>query len=70
MHLCSRCPVMSACDMQGWADASDSLAISGKDWRDRVPTRPATLPLELNIVCFFPAASIRSGRHTEPKQGG
>ncbi len=38
--------------MQGWADRSDSLARSGQDWPNRLPIRPATLPIELNIVCF------------------
>lgn len=40
--------------MQGWTDHSDSLAKSGQDWPDRLSIRPATLPIELNIVCFTP----------------
>lgn len=38
--------------MQGWTDHGDSLAKSGQDWPDRLPIRPATLLIELNIVCF------------------
>lgn len=51
--------------MQGWADRSDSLARSGQDWPDRLPIRPATLPIALNIVCFCLALVLHRSAVTD-----
>lgn len=51
--------------MQGWADRSDSLARSCQDWSHRLPIRPDTLPMELNIVCFFPVVVLHRSAVTD-----
>lgn len=63
--------------MQGWTDRSDSLARSGQDWPDRLPIRPATLLIELNIVCFSPVLELHrsavtdtQSRRREAKEAG
>lgn len=61
------CPIIC---MQGWEDRSDSLAKSGQDWPDGLPIRPATLKIELNIVCFSAALVLHRSAVAELKHGG
>lgn len=45
--------------MQEWTDRGDSLARSEQDLPDRLPIRPAALPIELSTVCFTPDLVVR-----------